>query len=88
MKNQDYDDSYDLFDNILKEVIEIVTGNNPQGMIRIPEYWITKLGYHNRLDLEEEFLYKVYEKGARITKIEFKATVDKMKNRIEIVREG
>lgn len=87
MNKRDFNND-EFFQNLVDEVNEIMSDLNPKGIIRIPEIIITKLGYYNRQNLEEKLLYKVYTKVARMMGIDFKAIADKMKDRIEIVKEG
>ena len=60
----------EFFQDLVARVNEIISELNPNGIIRIPEYMITKLGYHNKQDLEEEFLHKAYVKVARFLGID------------------
>ncbi|WP_458746023.1 hypothetical protein [Candidatus Nitrosocosmicus sp. T] len=71
-----------FFKDLVNQVIDIVCDINPNGIIRVPKYVITKLEYHSKQIFEEEFLYKVYERVARILKIGFEVIVEKMKGRI------
>ena len=74
--------------DLVNQVIDIVCNINPNGIIRVPKYIITKLEYHSEQIFEEEFLCKVYESVAKILKIEFETVLVKMKGRIDYLREG
>lgn len=82
------DFNYDeFFQDLVDQVFEIASNLNPEGVLRIPQYIITKLGYHDKQSLQEGLLNQVYNRVARLLGTDSETIVETMKDRIVPIRE-
>lgn len=78
---------YNFFQDLVDDVLNMISDHNPNGMLRVSKHIITKLEYHDIKGLPEDLLNKVYNKVAIITGTDVETITEKMDDRIVIVRD-